>query len=123
MPDLIMRMTVPGDPIPKGRPRFTRSGHAYTPARTRNAEKAIAVLALQAMRKHGSKQPSCGPVALSISFYVRRDADIDNLVKLVSDALNRIAYNDDRQVMALQAARYSKASVPRTEIAVFRMAK
>ena len=32
---------VPGEVIPKGRPRFTRSGHAYTPKRTTDYETKV----------------------------------------------------------------------------------
>jgi hypothetical protein len=31
-----------GEPIPKGRPRTTRTGHTYTPKRTADAESALA---------------------------------------------------------------------------------
>ena len=32
----------PIDPVSKGRPRFTRTGHAYTPKKTADFEKSIA---------------------------------------------------------------------------------
>ena len=32
---------VPGEPVPKARPRMTRSGHVYTPKRTADYEAAV----------------------------------------------------------------------------------
>ena len=34
-------LTIPGVPVAKGRPRTTRTGHVFTPAKTRVAEKAL----------------------------------------------------------------------------------
>lgn len=44
---LLLCVTIPGEPVGKGRPRVTRSGHAYTPQKTRTWEgDAAATLAL-----------------------------------------------------------------------------
>jgi Holliday junction resolvase RusA-like endonuclease len=53
---------VPGVPIPKGRPRMTRTGHTYTPSRTRGYEAIVREYAALAMR---GKQPLVGPLHLS----------------------------------------------------------
>jgi Holliday junction resolvase RusA-like endonuclease len=119
MPDLVLRMTIPGDPIPKGRPRFAH-GHAYTPRRTRQAERAIAILA----RTHlsiGERWPVDGPLAITLSFHCRRASDLDNLIKLVADTLQGVVYKNDRQIVVLNAARHDASKDPRTEIAVHRM--
>lgn len=42
-------VNIPGQPVPKGRPRFTRGGFAYTPDKTRKYEKLVAGLAKTAM--------------------------------------------------------------------------
>lgn len=39
---------VPGEPVGKGRPRFTRQGRAYTPAKTAKYENLVS-LAFQQM--------------------------------------------------------------------------
>ena len=39
-------------PVPKGRPRMTRKGHTYTPARTRNWESAATLLIRAASRRY-----------------------------------------------------------------------
>lgn len=99
------------DPVPKGRPRMTRSGHTYTPQKTKDAEKEIqrALLALAAKRDHW---PYHGPLHLEITYtiktpktkqnrigsYHEQRPDIDNFEKLVLDSLNEIVYVDDGQV-------------------------
>lgn len=37
-----VEFTVPGQPVPKGRPRLGRGGHTYTPKNTKAAESRIA---------------------------------------------------------------------------------
>ena len=96
-------IVVPGRPVPKGRPRVVR-GHAYTPAATVVAEHRIAFLA----RAVGARPIEC-PVAVRAEFFFkdgRARADIDNLAKLVLDALNGVAFKDDRQVVSLEATIY-----------------
>lgn len=116
---LELQFIVPGEPQGKGRPRFTRQGRAYTPAKTAEYEARIAGLAAAAMR------PFAGPTALPC--YVRIDAykgipkswtrakrlramegqeipgkpDLDNVAKAVLDALNGLVYADDVQVVRL----------------------
>lgn len=107
---------IDGDPIPKGRPRHGK-GHSFTPKRTRDAETAI--------REHvtaGEVVPFDVPVRVSLVFYCKtaRRTDLDNLIKLVTDALNGIAYSDDHLIHALTARLHRKviAERPRTEIRV-----
>lgn len=114
-----MEIVVEGEPKGKGRPRFTRTGHAYTPARTRDYEELIAARARQAMDGR-QPIPKGVPVRMTILavFGVpvswpkkRRTAalqgvmhhthkpDLDNVQKAVCDALNGIAYEDDSQIV------------------------
>lgn len=87
-----------GEPKSKERPRFTRNGRAYTPQGTRDAEKRVA--------DEYAKQSGFffeGSVKVSIVFGLTsaRRRDIDNMAKLILDALNKVAYNDDTQVHKL----------------------
>ena len=41
--------TIEGAPVPKGRPRFTRTGHTFTPAKTRQYEALVTARAREAM--------------------------------------------------------------------------
>lgn len=114
-----VHFTVEGDPVSKGRPRFAR-GRAYTPARTAEAEKVIAAAAVGFF-----PTPVDVPVGMQMTFYckTRRRTDGDNLAKLVSDALNGVAFVDDYLVeesyWRLHRAR--EGEDPRTEITIYGM--
>jgi Holliday junction resolvase RusA-like endonuclease len=108
-----------GEPVAKGRPRMGKHG-AYTPAKTRQAEEAIGWAVKQ---RYPALQPITGEVALELEFYegVRkgRPNDLDNFMKLVSDALNGIVWVDDKQVTKITTATlHRKAKNPRTIIKV-----
>lgn len=91
-----LTLSVYSRPQPKQRPRVVK-GHAHTPAATVEAEQRIR---RQWMREHPGRKPWQGEVGLILDFwlYDRRVMDWDNLGKLVSDALNGLAYADDSQV-------------------------
>ncbi len=113
---------VNGIPQGKARPRFTKGGRAYTPAKTRRYEEAVreaALLAAQAQgfAKHDKDTPleACVtawfPVpaswpkkkraaALSGALYPTDKPDADNIAKAVLDAVNGIAFHDDKQVVS-----------------------
>lgn len=111
-----LRLVFDGDPIPKGRPR-NYGGRSVTPKRTRDAEQSIrdAVAPLDLV-------PFDEPIRLSADFYCRtaRRTDIDNLLKLVIDALNGIAYTDDHLIHSLRGRLRRKAigETPRTEVRI-----
>ena len=109
-----VRLIIPGDPRPKGRPRLG-NGWTYTPPETRRAENAVKMHA-----KLGGVHPLHGPVSVELRFYRsnRRRCDLDNLSKLVLDALNGIAYRDDAQIEHLDARKDYDPENPRTEITI-----
>lgn len=109
---------VPGEPRGKGRPRFTRDGHAYTDEETRSYEKKIIayyrqylrgfqwgdnamvsvdVLAVYPIPKRATKASLAAIQAGKI--LPKKKPDIDNVIKVVLDSLNGIAYKDDSQVV------------------------
>jgi Holliday junction resolvase RusA-like endonuclease len=105
------RLWVPGKPKPKERPRMGRGGHFYTPRATKEAEAAIA----GAWKGMGGVLLD-GPVEVILTFdpdgtYIEVEpyevrpskiaADLDNLAKLVLDALNGVAYTDDKHIHRL----------------------
>jgi len=96
-----MRVTfsVPFPIVPKGRPRKGKHGF-YTPSRTTRCETGIA-LAYRSHQRPGSPM-LVGPLRLSVWFAKGR-GDLDNRIKTISDALNGIAYEDDRQIRELHA--------------------
>lgn len=99
---LLLDLWVPGEPVPKGRPRFdTRSGRTYTPERTARAEEALGWL-MKISRK--VSEPCAGPVKLELFFTIgskRKRTDADNLAKLVMDSGNGIVWVDDSQIIRL----------------------
>lgn len=115
---MAITLVISGQPVPKGRPRFTRAGFAYTPQKTRNYEKLVALEAQKFMK---GKQPLAEPIKVMVTAYMRvpkmslkktSDAlagyilpavkpDADNLVKAALDACNGIIWRDDAQICTL----------------------
>ena len=111
-------------PVPKGRPRMTRTGHTYTPKKTADYEKAIA----DHYKSEGGEL-FVGPIEVKLIFQMpipkgypkkvikqieegtlkhAKKPDIDNLAKAVLDALNEIAFSDDSHITKLTLVkRYS----------------
>lgn len=100
----------------KARPRFTRSGRAYTPKTTKDAESIIRNAYKSASKtKYGEVMSAPIGTPVSVSVETNRPLpkstpkkttsqpdtlkpDSDNILKLVCDALNGVAYHDDAQV-------------------------
>lgn len=110
---MIYQLEIKEKAIGKGRPRFTKSGVAYTPDKTRNYETMISLK----FKEKYKIQPSEKPIKATLVFgfeppksaskkkreellkskYTKKP-DVDNLVKAILDALNGIAYKDDSQI-------------------------
>jgi Holliday junction resolvase RusA-like endonuclease len=110
---------VPGRPSAKARARTTKTGHTYTPKPTQTAEGKVLECYL---REYRDAPVILGPVWLSIGIhfaypkswskkrvaatkYHTSRPDTDNIIKLVTDALNGVAYADDSQICEM---RFSK---------------
>jgi crossover junction endodeoxyribonuclease RusA len=91
---MFLELTIYGDPVSKARPRVGPNGHAYTPERTRAAERAVSALAAAKMAE---RAPADTPVGLAVEFFcaTKRRSDGDNMLKLVTDAMNEIVFVDD----------------------------
>lgn len=65
-----------------------------------------------------------GDLVLTVSVYLRNKnhGDLDNYIKLVSDALNGVAYKDDKQVKELHGYIWYDKVNERTEVEVKRIA-
>ena len=96
----VYSITIPGRPVPKGRPRLGvrgRKAFIYTPPATREYEKLVGGVA----RCAGCK-PLNGPLAVKLHLFIRgRSGDVDNYCKSILDGLNGVAYEDDDQVIEL----------------------
>lgn len=105
---------VEGDPVPKARPRLGAHGGTYTPLRTVEFEREVGW-----RWKQGRFPVLSGACELTVVVYERRyPADLDNYVKAVADALNGLAWSDDRQVARLHAAIHRSHPEPHIEVEV-----
>jgi Holliday junction resolvase RusA-like endonuclease len=116
---LIVNFEIPGDPVPKGRPRFARRGtfvQTYTDSKTLEYETLVGFKARQAI---GASEPLKGH--LTVFLYLRyavpasyskkrteaclngleypKRVDLDNCYKSITDAMNGIVYADDSQIV------------------------
>ena len=104
-------LVLPMEPAGKGRARSSRSGHHYTPGKTRALEKLVQDAADKAW---GDKPPMTGALRLVFVGYCKKTKasrtkygkewptkkpDLSNIVKLVEDALNSVVYDDDAQIV------------------------
>ena len=114
----VFSFIIDGEPATKGRPRVTRSGHAYTPKATKDAEAAV----LAAFQAQGGRMFD-GLLMVSIWVHTNsaRRKDLDNIAKLVTDALNGHAYADDSQIDDLHIIRFWGADFPRTVVRIARI--
>lgn len=105
----VCRLTIPGDPTTKSRPRFGGK-HAYTPQKTRAAEHLIG----WTLKASGLQPDADHFVRVELVFRTktRQRRDLDNLVKLVLDACNKIAWADDFQVVSLACEVHRAANDP-----------
>ena len=112
----MVEIRVAGPPVPKGRPRFTQ-GRVYTPKRTLDYETQIGWAWLET----GAPRFE-GPVSVEIIVREgkRHPADLDNYIKIVLDALNGLAWADDRQVERIDANITRKPHMPGLYIAIER---
>ena len=108
---------VPGEVVPKQRPRFTRNGHAYTPKKTVDYENKVKSYFITEY-PYGIPFTE-GPLEIVLNVYFKipgsiskkkqddlllhhyptKRPDSDNLLKSVCDALNGVAYTDDCQIV------------------------
>lgn len=127
--------TVPGEPRGKGRPRVTRNG-TYTDSETKAYEQKIIAYYRKAFG--GYKWPDGAFIAVKVvahypipkratkaamaamqagTLLPSRKPDIDNVLKVVLDALNGVAYKDDSRVVKVEAEK-KYSFEPRLEIKV-----
>lgn len=117
--------TVKGEPVGKGRPRFTKAGHCYTPEKTASYEALVGFAYRNSARGYTfeypvrvtikaffkppkSKSKKAVEDMLSGRVLPAKKPDIDNIVKIILDGLNKVAWKDDTQVIDLMIQkRYS----------------
>lgn len=131
-----VKFTILGEPMGKERPKFRRVGNyvrTYTPAKTVKYETKVRDSYYQdnMNTRHltGAIEAEIHgifPIPVSVSKKLRakmesgeepytKKVDADNLAKIVLDALNGVAYDDDKQITKLLVTKaYGKD--PRVEV-------
>lgn len=118
-----VELEVSGQPIGKGRPRFTKTGQVYTPPKTREYEQRIHAAAWSAMQEQ-KLEPTEKFVHMEVKAFMdipkswpkvkRLEAeygvlkptakpDLDNIIKSVGDGLENVVYYSDTQVTSIDA--------------------
>ncbi len=65
-----------------------------------------------------------GNISMTIKIYRgRKQGDLDNRIKPLLDALQCIAYHDDKQVVEIHAYRYDDKNNPRVEVTLEELTK
>lgn len=116
---------IPGRPVGKGRPRFTRNGHCWTPDKTAAYERDIKLSywSTYGHRKYEADKALAVEIILyyprpkNMAKYKRLMAqkgvlrptvkpDVDNVIKAILDALNGVAFDDDRQIVQIECEKW-----------------
>jgi Holliday junction resolvase RusA-like endonuclease len=128
----IITLTIPGPPVGKQRARVTRTGHAYTPPATVNYE---ALVKQTFAAKYPDFVPMAGPVRMGlwimlmpsketarkikkgIKVYPTIKPDVDNVLKIIADALSGLAFVDDKQIVESDLSKHY-AERPMVEVVI-----
>ena len=119
----------------KQRARATRQGHQYTPTKTVNYETLVSQLFIE---KYFGHKPLDGAVKIKIDAYFTipksaskwkkaammagwirptKKPDCDNIAKIICDALNSLAYIDDKQITDCTVSKFY-SEIPRVEAVI-----
>lgn len=136
-------IVVPGEPVPQGRPRFTRQAgyvQAYDPKRSKDYKSRILSYVWMGLKSRAYTPFTGDNIQLSVSIDIYRSIpkswsrkkkeaavqgqvrpvsrpDTDNYVKIALDALNKVMWKDDSAVVSLRANKWY-SEIPRMEITV-----
>lgn len=137
-----VNFTIYGEPKGKGRPRFnTKTEHAITPKDTVNYETLVHMEYLN--QCGNAKFPDDAMLDMRIKAYYSipkskskkqqnlmregiarpiKKPDMDNCIKIIADALNKIAYRDDTQIVDCQVRKFYSDN-PRVEVRILDIKK
>lgn len=102
-------------PFPPSANEYWKSSRGRGPVPSAEAKAYKAAVARLAVT--GGLLPLFGPVTVVLTAYrPRRSGDLDNVLKVMNDALNEVAWLDDDQVVNITAARADDAANPRVEL-------
>lgn len=134
---MTVKFTVVGEPKGKGRPRFVpQTGRAITPKDTANYETLVRMEYMAQCQ--GFKFPDNAMLDMRIIAYYSipksqtkknkermkrqllrptKKPDMDNVVKIIADSLNQVAYHDDTQIVDCQCRKFYSEN-PRVEVII-----
>ena len=142
----MITIDIPGDPFGKQRPKVTMRGdkcHAYTPEKTVDYENFVKYCFVQQMKECRASIFDCA-ISMEIqAFYgipesfsgkKKKQAergeifptvkpDADNIAKIICDALNKIAFWDDKQITHLLVKKRYTPDAPHVLISIEEMPK
>ena len=133
---LMIRFTIPGNPIPLKRHRVSRNGGMYDPSSKDKKQVWLQIA------KHKPKRPFAGDIMIKLVFTMERPKnqyrtgkykhllkdsykdiiyhsyrpDLDNLVKMIADVIQPQMICDDSQICILQAEKLYGTG--RTEVTI-----
>ncbi|EGT4600790.1 RusA family crossover junction endodeoxyribonuclease [Clostridioides difficile] len=129
-----VNFTIDGEPVGKERPRMNSiTKRTYTPNKTRDYEELIRWLYQSKVKYYFE-----GYIKMTLRCYYSiaksnskkikeqkrnnvlrpsKKPDIDNVIKVVADSLNGIAYKDDTQIVEVVASKYY-SDKPRVEVMI-----
>ena len=135
------KFTVLGNPRGKARPRTVRlktgASHSFTPKETVQYENLIVT---EYRQQVGKRFPDEALLDMRICAYFQipksisqkkrlamelgedrpaKTPDVDNILKIVADALNSIAYRDDKQIVDAQIRKFYSTQ-PRLEVTILK---
>lgn len=132
-----VKLTIPGEPVAQGRPRFSRRGKyvsTYDPPKSKAYKEHVKQIARQELHI----EPMTGSIMINVKVYrgiqkagskltkrQKQDGiirptvkpDTDNYYKAVSDALTGIVWVDDNQIVEMHVSKWY-SDTPRVEIEV-----
>lgn len=113
---------VSGEPASKARARFTGRGskvRTFTPEKTRQAERAVAAAyLLVAGRTNKVDRTTAFRVTAEFHLTKHQRRDVDNMLKLVLDGLNQVAWEDDHQVVEVIGRKFYDSGDGRTSVKI-----
>ena len=134
---------IPGPPQGKARPKVTRTkngfSHTYTPDKTVAYEELVRQRFRQAWKQQGIPFPGTIPVRVIITAYFQppksagqtkradmlagickptKRPDVDNIIKIVLDALNGFAWHDDAQVTTVYVLKTYTDDEPHVKVSL-----
>lgn len=114
-----------GEPISKSRARFTKRGSkmvSYTPEKTLEGERKVAAAFREVAPEHEPMDMKFYGVQAVFHCQTRQRRDVDNMLKLILDGLNKVAYPDDNVVIEVFGRKqYVPKGEARTEVLIYEL--